>query len=127
MSSSGPGGGDGHRPKQVAGPRGHAITIESLPPPDTRRWVTRRKAEVVAAVDVGLLTLEEACTRYGLTPEELSSWQRLVAAHGVRGLRVTRLKDYRSRTDPDGQGSSETAESEAARAGDAHTAAPTHG
>lgn len=127
MSSSGPGGGDGHRPKQIAGPRGHAITIESLPPPDTRRWVTRRKAEVVAAVAGGLLTLDEACARYALTPEELASWQRLVAVHGVRGLRVTRLKDYRTRTDADGKASPEPAESEAARGVDTHAAAPGHG
>lgn len=127
MSSTGPGGGDGRRPKQVAGPRGHSVTIESLPPPDTRRWVTRRKAEVVAAVAGGLLTLDEACARYALTPEELASWQRLVAAHGVRGLRVTRLKDYRTTPDPDGRASPEPAESEAARGAEPHTAASTHG
>lgn len=127
MSSSGPGGRDGRRPEQVAGLRGHAVTIESLPPPDTRRWVTRRKAEVVAAVALGLLTLDEACARYALTAEELASWQRLVAAHGVRGLRVTRLKDYRTRAGPDGQASPEPAESDAARGADPHTPAPTHG
>jgi len=27
--------------------------------------------------------------------EEFLSWQRMIEQHGVRGLRVTRLKEYR--------------------------------
>ena len=42
------------RPAQVIGPLGEPLTIESLPPANTRRWVVRRKAEVVAAVNGGL-------------------------------------------------------------------------
>ena len=38
-----------------------------LPPANTRRWVVRRKAAVVAAVLSGKITLEEACQRYQLT------------------------------------------------------------
>ncbi len=71
------------------------VTIESLPPPDTKRWVIRRKAEVVAAVRAGVISLEEACRRYTLSIEEFLSWQRLVDSHGLPGLRVTRLQDYR--------------------------------
>jgi len=37
--------------------------------------VIRRKAEVVAAVRGGLLSLEEACSRYTLTVDEFLSWQ----------------------------------------------------
>ncbi len=127
MSSSGRDGGDDRRPMQVVGPHGRPVTIESLPPADTRRWVTRRKAEVVAAVAGGLLSLEEACARYALTPEELASWQRLVSAHGVRGLRVTRLKDYRTQADVDGTAPSDHAETEAGRAGETHTSVSTLG
>lgn len=75
---------------------GAGITLESLPPPETKRWVIRRKAEVVAAVRAGVLSLEEACQRYTLSIEEFLSWQRLVDSHGLPGLRVTRLQDYRS-------------------------------
>jgi hypothetical protein len=75
---------------------GAGITLDSLPPPETKRWVIRRKAEVVAAVRAGVLTLEEACQRYTLSIEEFLSWQRLVDSHGLPGLRVTRLQDYRS-------------------------------
>jgi len=49
------------RVKYVIGPDGSPLTIADLPPPSTKRWVIRRKAEVVAAVRGGLLSLEEAC------------------------------------------------------------------
>jgi Protein of unknown function (DUF1153) len=74
---------------------GPIASVDSLPPPDTKRWVIRRKAEVVAAVRGGILSLEEACRRYTLSIEEFLSWQRLVESHGLPGLRVTRLQDYR--------------------------------
>ena len=51
----------------VIGPDGSPLTIGDLPHSDTKRWVIRRKAEVVAAVRGGLLTPEEACSRYMLT------------------------------------------------------------
>ena len=75
---------------------GRATSLENLPPQDTKRWVIRRKAEVVAAVRAGVLTLEDACKRYTLSVEEFLSWQRLVDSHGLPGLRVTRLQDYRA-------------------------------
>ena len=49
------------RPAQVIGPLGEPLTIESLPPASTTRWVVRRKAEVVSAVNGGLLSVDEAC------------------------------------------------------------------
>jgi hypothetical protein len=57
--------------------------------------VIRRKAEVVAAVRGGLLSLEEACSRYMLTVEEFLAWQRSIDRHGLAGLRTTRLQQYR--------------------------------
>ncbi|MBV8533998.1 MAG: DUF1153 domain-containing protein [Alphaproteobacteria bacterium] len=74
---------------------GVATAVSALPPPTTKRWVIRRKAAVVAAVRAGVLTLEEACQRYHLSVEEFLSWQRLIDRHGMRGLRATRLQDYR--------------------------------
>ena len=68
---------------------------DGLPPPNTKRWVIRRKAEVVAAVRNGIITLEEACGRYKLSIEEFLSWQRLIEQHGLAGLRATRVQDYR--------------------------------
>jgi hypothetical protein len=84
------------RPTQIIGPLGEPLTLETLPLPSTKRWVARRKAEVVAAVNGGLLTVHEVCERYGLTEEELAEWQRANAQSGLSGLRVTRLQHYKS-------------------------------
>lgn len=83
------------KPGQVVGPLGEPLTLDSLPPAGTTRWVVRRKAEVVAAVSGGLLTINDACERYDLTLEEFASWQRAVDRSGMPGLRVTRIQHYR--------------------------------
>jgi hypothetical protein len=67
-------------------------TIERAPP----RPAQVRKAEVVAAVNGGLLTVDEACARYTLSLEEFASWQRAVDRSGMPGLRVTRIQHYKS-------------------------------
>lgn len=79
----------------VKGPDGQKLTIADLPSPNIKRWVTRRKAEVVAAVSGGLLTREAACDRYSLSSEEFEAWEKLYSRHGVKGLRTTRLQTYR--------------------------------
>jgi Protein of unknown function (DUF1153) len=83
------------RVKYVIGPDGSPLTVADLPPPGTQRWVIRRKAEVVAAVRGGLLSLDEACSRYVLTTEEFLSWQASIDRHGLAGLRTTRIQHYR--------------------------------
>ena len=83
------------RVRYVIGPDGSPLTVADLPSKDTKRWVIRRKAEVVAAVRGGLLSIEEACERYQLTLEEFASWQRAVERSGMAGLRVTRTQHYR--------------------------------
>ncbi|MEM6856695.1 MAG: DUF1153 domain-containing protein [Pseudomonadota bacterium] len=83
------------RPAQVIGPLGEPLTLADLPSPNTKRWVMRRKAEVVAAVNGGLLTIDEVLERYGLTLEEFASWQRAMDRSGMKGLRVTRIQKYR--------------------------------
>jgi hypothetical protein len=85
------------RAKYVIGPDGSPLTIADLPAPGTKRWVIRRKAEVVAAVCGGLLSLEEACSRYALTVEEFLAWQNSIDRHGLDGLRTTRIQQYRPR------------------------------
>ena len=69
--------------------------MENPPPDNTRRWVIRRKAAVVAAVRSGELTLEQACRRYQLSEEEFRSWERAFDTHGLHGLRTTRTQQYR--------------------------------
>jgi hypothetical protein len=84
------------RPAQVIGPLGLPLTIETLPPAGTRRWIVRRKAEVLAAIVGGLLSIEEACQRYDLSLEELMLWQRAIERSGILGLRVKSIQRFRS-------------------------------
>ncbi len=70
-------------------------SFDDLPSPDTIRWHTHRKAQVVAGVRIGLISLEEACRRYRLSAEEFASWRRLIDEYGLLGLRVTYCKQYR--------------------------------
>jgi hypothetical protein len=84
------------RVSYVIGPDGSPLTLADLPPPGTRRWVIRRKAEVVAAVRGGLLSLDDACKRYTLTVEEFLAWQRAIERFGMPGLRATRVQQYRN-------------------------------
>ena len=79
----------------VIGPTGSPLALSDLPPVDTQRWVIRRKAEVVAAVQGGLLSLDDVCERYGVTGEEFSAWRKAIDAHGLAGLRTTRIQQYR--------------------------------
>ena len=73
-----------------------AVTLADLPPPGTTRWVVSRKAAVVAGVKAGLLSLDEALQRYGISLDEFMCWKRLLDDFGVKGLRVTRIKEYRA-------------------------------
>jgi len=84
----------------VLGPDGATLTLPDLPPPDTQRWVCRKKAQVVAAVRGGLLTLGEACERYSLSIEEFLSWEHAIEEFGIEGLRATHAQEYRHKEHP---------------------------
>lgn len=83
------------RADRISGPTGLPLGRQDLPPRNTTRWVARRKAEVVAGVRAGLITLEEACRRYALSLDEFLSWQQMFDEHGLRGLRATRIRGLR--------------------------------
>lgn len=76
-------------------PDGSKLTRSDLPPANTKRWVARRKAVVVSAVDNGLLGEKEACQMYRLSEEELQLWRDAVHQHGAAALRVTAIQKYR--------------------------------
>lgn len=67
------------------GPEGEVLTKENLPPPEKTRWVSRRKAQVVAAVKGGLLTPNEAWERYQMSSEELKPGSDCSIARACRG------------------------------------------
>jgi hypothetical protein len=77
----------------VIGPDGDVLTLNNLPPQNLKRWVARRKAEVIAAVNGGLLTMPEVCARYEISVEELLEWQRHYEAEGLEGLRASQRHD----------------------------------
>lgn len=80
----------------VVGPLGERLTREGLPSGTNLRWVARRKAQVVAAVEGGLLSAREACTRYNLSAEELASWRQIYGEEGLQGLRLRQIDVHRS-------------------------------
>lgn len=82
-------------PVSVSLADGSKLCRSDLPAAGTRRWVAKRKARVVAAVASGLLEVEEACSLYDLSAEELEEWMRLAGSHGVAGLKSTFLQQYR--------------------------------
>jgi hypothetical protein len=69
--------------------------LSGLPPAETRRWSSRRKAAIVIAIRAGVLDRREACERYRLSLEELAAWEAALDRNGIPGLRVTRLQIYR--------------------------------
>ena len=79
----------------VIGPDGEKMTRADLPSPGVRRWVPRRKARVVAAVEGGLISREEAYARYAISQEEFDDWRKGLTQHGLRGLCVTKINQWR--------------------------------
>ena len=76
-------------------PDGTVFSQTDLPPKNTQRWVASRKAAVVRGVAYGLLTLEEALARYGLSEEEFIHWAKAVSEHGDDALKTTAIQKYR--------------------------------
>lgn len=85
------------RPASIVGPLGKELSLKEIANPNTIRWVSRRKAQVVAAIEGGVLTASEACELYRLSIEELATWQRGYARAGAPALRATRVQYYRAK------------------------------
>jgi len=80
----------------VVGPNGQKLTLSDLPAKALARWTIARKANVIAAVDGGLLTRDEACIRYNLSAEEYGMWDGGLKRWGLNALRITKAGRYRS-------------------------------
>jgi hypothetical protein len=81
----------------VIGPEGLPLSLDDMPSPATKRWLARQKAEIVIAVEGGLLSVGEACERYGLSPAEFLAWKTAFRRHGMAGLRATRTLQMQRR------------------------------
>lgn len=66
-----------------------------LPKDPNTRWVASRKAAVVSAVDAGAISVAHACSRFGLSEEELDQWRDSLGKHGVHALLVTKMQRFR--------------------------------
>jgi uncharacterized protein DUF1153 len=74
-------------------------------PPRIKRWTSRRKAAVVAAVHSGEITLEAACVRYELSVEEFRTWERKVAPRSaLSALAIDLLKSINPSGRPQSSG-----------------------
>src|SRR5580692_8482188 len=81
---------------EVTGQDRRAVAPMSPPPAfPVRRWGCHRKAELIAAVRGGSLSLDAACKRYELTVEEFLAWQRGIDLFGMAGLRVYKPRESR--------------------------------
>jgi Protein of unknown function (DUF1153) len=84
------------RANYVKAADGGRLLLSDLPGPNHKRWVVRHKANLVAAVGGGLISLEDACSRYKLSADEFLAWQQAFERLGLAGLRVTRVQHYKT-------------------------------
>jgi Protein of unknown function (DUF1153) len=68
--------------------------MDELPPPNIKRWTSRRKAAVVTAVKSAVISRAEAFSRYQLSEEEFLAWEHAFDLHGLHALRATTLQHY---------------------------------
>ena len=85
---------------QVLSIDGTVLTAADLPPKNLKRWIARRKAEVIAGVEGGLLSEADACARYNISREEFSGWLQAFDREGVPGLRARAKARGTRRTNP---------------------------
>lgn len=79
------------KPKIVCaiGAKGNRLTVADLPRPGAKRWSSVQKANVVAAVEGGLISRFDACRRYELSVEEYLTWKDIILRFGIEGLRAS--------------------------------------
>ena len=76
-------------------PDKQSLTLDDLPPRDSMRWNSKRKAIVVSAVESGLISLWDASNRYRLSIEEYFTWKRASNGKAALPQRTTRAKPRR--------------------------------
>jgi hypothetical protein len=80
----------------VIGSLGERLTVEDLPAGNRTRWVPRGKAQLVSAINGGLINFEEATIPYRLSLEELTEWMRWESRFGLQGLRAMKLQQHKA-------------------------------
>lgn len=64
------------------------------------RWTAARKAQVVSAVSLGLLSEQDVLQRFSISSEEIADWRHRLRLHGFRGLN---RRDQHERTEHKGE------------------------
>jgi hypothetical protein len=59
------------------------------------RWTYQRKAKLIEAINDGFIDEAVAMSIHNISQEELSKWRKLYETHGAKGLRATRMQNYR--------------------------------
>jgi hypothetical protein len=54
------------------------------------RWVMSRKANVLSSIRSGRMTIQQACSTYAISLEELTTWEEAFQRLGPKGLYATR-------------------------------------
>lgn len=71
------------------------MALKALPGKSIKRWTASAKQSVLEAIRVEAITVVEACREYGLTADELDSWDRREQAYGRNGLMATQVSRCR--------------------------------
>jgi hypothetical protein len=61
----------------------------------TFRWIAKRKADLIARINSGEISENEALSLYHLSPEELAEWRHCYAEGGVCGLMEKQIPQRR--------------------------------
>ena len=66
-----------HHPqvRAVRGPDGETITLSDIPVGNPKRWRPTMKARVIAAIEGGLISMEDAWRKYRLSRQEFDCWK----------------------------------------------------
>ncbi|MDR3511933.1 MAG: DUF1153 domain-containing protein [Caulobacteraceae bacterium] len=74
-----------YAPRPVADP-----WFQGLPLRGCLRWTPQRKASVARAIQIGLISFDDARLAYDLGQAELDGWVARFQRFGLEGLRVTK-------------------------------------
>lgn len=68
-----------------------------IPAYNHKRWTYRVKAVVLDCIRAGLISRADAITKYSLSDQELTEWERIYSGEGSKGLKLRAIKRRRNR------------------------------
>lgn len=83
---------EGSKVRIVRGLDGLPICINDLPEGNDIRWNKKRKIIVACAVKGGILSEEDAASRYQLGEDELPRWMAMISGSHYAGMPVRQAR-----------------------------------